>query len=170
MVLPATVVAAKPADAGKPAARGKPAKPGAKACAKAHNVGYVVSGTFVSYTADDPATPASEATVTIKVTNANSHARKSGDIADQDAVKKGVQVKGATYVVAAGDAFEVKLNGYDATDTPSEGDKVHVTGRIALTRPRCAAPGTTPADRYGAVDVRRVRIGDRDPDVPEAPH
>ncbi len=170
MALPATVVAAKPADAGKPAAKGKPATPGAKACAKTHKVGYAVSGTFVSYTADDPATPASEATVTLKVTNANSHARKSGDIADQDAVKKGVQVKGATYVVAAGDAFKLRLTGYDGTDTPSEGDKVHVTGRIPLTKARCAAPGTTVADRYGAVDVRRVTIGDRDPDAEEAPH
>ena len=55
----------------------------------------MVAGTLVSVTPDDPATAASEATVTLTVTNANSHARRSGDIADQDAVKKGVQVKGA---------------------------------------------------------------------------
>jgi len=164
LAVPASGLAAKPADAGKPAAKGKPASPGAKRCAKTHKVGYVVSGTLVSMTADDATTPASEATVTLAVTNANSHARKSGDIADQDAVKKGVQVKGATYTVAAGDAYKLKLAGFEGTDTPSAGDRVHVIGRIPLTKKRCAPDGTSVADRYGAVDVKRVTIGDRDPD------
>ena len=164
LALPASGVAAKPAGAGKPAGKGKPAGTAAKGCAKTHSVGYMVAGTLVSVTPDDPATPANEATVTITVTNANSHARKSGDIADQDAVKKGVQVKGATYTVAAGDAYKLRLNGYVAPDTPSVGDKVHVTGRVPLTRKRCAPDGTSVADRYGTVDVKRVTIGDRDPD------
>jgi hypothetical protein len=136
----------------------------AHGCAKAHSVGFGVAGTLVSVTPDDPATAASEATVTLKLTAANRHARKSGDIADQDAVKPGVQPKGFVYTVPAGDAYRLRLRGYQGTDTPSVGDKVHVRGRIAVTKPRCAAPGTTVADRYGAIDVRRVTIGDRDAD------
>ena len=160
LAVPASGIAA-----GKPAGKGKPASPGAKSCAKTHSVGYVVSGTLVSVTADDPATTTvSEATVTLTVTNANSHARKSGDIGDQDAVKKGVQVKGATYTVAAGDAFKLRLSGYEGTDTPLAGDRVHVNGRIPLTRKRCAPEGTSVADRYGAVNVKSVTIGDRHPD------
>ena len=165
--LPASGVAAKPAGAGKPAGKAKPVK-AAKGCAKTHKVGYVVSGTFVSATADDPATPASEATITIKVTNANSHARKSGDIADQDLVKDGVQVKGAPYTVAAGDAYKLRLNGFEGTNVPALEDRVHITGRIPLTKKRCAPTGTSVADRYGAVDVRRVTVSDRNPAAPIA--
>ncbi len=152
--------------AAKPVAKKKPASAGAKSCAKVHNVAYMVSGKLVSVTADDAMTPANEATVTFTVTNANKHARRSGDIADQDAVKKGVQVKGAGYTVPATDAggFKLRLNGFEGTDTPSPGDRVHVTGRIPLTKKRCAPAGTTLADRYGAVDVKRVSIGDRDAD------
>jgi uncharacterized protein YdeI (BOF family) len=63
----------------------------AKSCQKTPKVGYQVSGTLVSVTGvDDPATPASEATVMLTVTVANSHARKSGEIADQDAATEGV--------------------------------------------------------------------------------
>ncbi len=164
LALPASEVAAKPAGAGKPAGKAKPAAKPAKGCARTHSVGYMVAGKLVSVTPDDPATTASEATVTLTLTNANRHARRSGDIVDKDAVKKGVQVKGATYTVAAGDAFRLRLNGYQGTDTPSVGDKVHVTGRIPLTRKRCAPEGASVATRYGAVDVKRVRIGDRDPD------
>lgn len=131
-------------------------------CAKAHHVGFQARGTLVSVTADNPATAASEATVTLTVTNANRHARKSGDIADQDAAKRGVQVKGATLTIAAGDAYTLKLKGYDGTDTPSAGDRVKVQGKIALTKKRCATDGTSVADRYGAIDVRRVTISDRD--------
>jgi hypothetical protein len=164
LALPVSGVASKPAGAGKPAANGKPAGSAARGCARVHRVGYAVSGTLVSVTRDDPATAASEATVTLTLTRANRHARRSGDIVDQDAVKRGVQAKGFVYTVAAGDAFRLRLNRYQGTDTPSVGDRVHVSGRIPLTRPRCAPLGANLAGRYGAVDVRRVVIGDRDPD------
>ena len=141
------------------------ANKGAAACAKAHTVGFSAAGTLVSATADDPATPASEATVTILLTSANSNARRSGDIADQDAVKKGVQVKGATFVVPAGDAFTLRLRGYEGTDTPSVGDFVKVNGRIARTSKKCAPANTSIADRFGAIDVKKVTIHDRDPDA-----
>lgn len=137
----------------------------AKSCAKAPKVGYQVKGTLVSMSADNPATEAFEGTVTITVTSANSHARKSGDIADQDAVTEGVQVAGATYTVPVTDAFLLALHDYEGADTPSPGDLVKVSGRILRTKARCASETTTLATRYGAVDVRRVGIWDNDPDV-----
>ena len=157
LAVPATAVAA-PGGQGK--SQGK-----AKSCAKAPKVGYHVKGTLVSMTADNPATEAFEGTVTITVTSANSHATKSGDIADQDATTEGVQVEGATYTVPATDAFLLALHGYEGADTPSAGDLVKVSGRIPRTKSRCAAEGTSLADRYGTADVRRVSIWDNDPDV-----
>jgi len=162
----AAALLAVPATAlGAPGGQGK-GKGKAKSCAKTLNRGYQVSGTLVSFTADDAATTdASEATVTLTVTAANSHARNSGELADQDAARKGVQVVGATYTVPASDAFELKLNGFVDPDTPSVGDRVKVSGRIPVTKKRCAADGTTTADRYAAPDVRRVTISDRDADA-----
>lgn len=137
----------------------------ASSCAKAHNVGYKLGGTLVSITPDDATTPANEATLTMKLTSSNSAARKSGDIADQDATKPGVQVEGAEVTLSTTDAYTLKLNGYEAPDTPSVGDKVHVVGKIALTKKRCAPAGTSVADRYGASNIRKVTISDRDADV-----
>lgn len=162
LAVPASGLAAKPDDAGKPKAKNHSEQ---RCAAPARNVGFSVVGTFVSATADDPATPASEATITMTVSAANSHARKSGDIADQNATKKGVQVKGATFTIPAGDAFIVKLNGYEGTDTPSPGDRVKVNGKISMTKRQCAPAGTSTADRYGAIDVRKVTISDRDADA-----
>jgi hypothetical protein len=128
-----------------------------KRCAKTPMVGYMVSGTLVSFSAN---------TVTLTVTGANSHARNSGDIADTDAGTPGVQVEGATYTVAAAaDPFEAKLHGYNDADTPSVGDEVHVFGKIPRTKKKCAAEGTSLADRYGTVNVLKVSIFDRDPDA-----
>lgn len=156
LAVPATGMASKPHDANK----GKRAQ----SCAKAHHAPFVVAGTLMSVTPDNPATAASEATVTLKLTAANRHARRSGEIADQNAAKRGVQPKGFVYTVAAGDAYKLRLHGFRGADTPSAGDRVFVTGRIAVAKPRCAAPGTSAADRYGAVDVKRVAILDRDAD------
>jgi hypothetical protein len=133
-------------------------------CAKTHSVGFGLVGTLVSITADDPATPASEATVTLNVLAGNGHARRSGEIADQDATKPGTQIRGAVFTVPAGDAFTLRLHGYQGTDTPSVGDRVKVNGRIARTSRKCAPAGTSNADRLGAIDVRRVTISDRDAD------
>lgn len=141
LAVPGTALAA-------PGGQGK-----AKSCQKAPKVGYQVSGTLVSSTAT---------TATLTVTVANSHARNSGEIADQDATTDGVQVEGATYTVSA---TELTLHGFGEGDTPSAGDFVKVSGRIALTKKRCAPDGTTTADRYGTPDIRRVTIFDRDADV-----
>lgn len=159
LAAPAAGIAAKGGHSA--AAKGK-----AKNCAtKTVSVGYQVGGTLVSAIADNPATAASEATVTIKVTSANSHAAKSGEITDQDAAKKGVQVKGATYTVAAGDAFTVATNGYEGTDTPSVGDRVKISGKIKLTKKACAPAGTSTADRYATPDVKKVTLTDKDADA-----
>ena len=154
LAVPATGLAAKPDHA---KGKGKSGTHG-KSCTKMHKVGFVVRGTLVSVAADDPSTPASEATVTVKVTSANAHARKSGDIADQDAAKKGVQVAGAEFTVAAGDAFRLKLNDYAPGTLPAVGHRVKVQGKIAVTKKHCAPAGTSTADRYGDIDVRRVTI------------
>ena len=45
------------------------------------------------------------------------------------------------------------------------GDRVSVSGRIAVTKKHCAATGTTTADRYAAPDVKTVTISDRDADA-----
>lgn len=45
------------------------------------------------------------------------------------------------------------------------GDKVKVSGKIVLTKKKCATAGMSTADRYGAVDVRKVTISDRDLDI-----
>ncbi len=157
LAVPVTVQAAKPDNRGNDRSAAR--------CAKAHAVGFSLTGTLVSVTADDPATPASEATVTLTVRSANSHVRRSGEIADQNADKKGVQVRGAQLTLPAGDAFVLRLKGYEGTDTPSAGDRVKVHGRIARTKKRCAPAGTSLADRLGKVDVRTVTISDRDADV-----
>ena len=160
LAVPAAALAAK-GDHGKSNAhKTTPAK-----CAKTHTSGYSLVGSLVAATADDPATPASEATVTLKILSGNSAAKRSGDIADQDATKPGVQIRGAEFTVPAGDAFVLRLHGYQGTDTPSVGDRVKVNGRIARTSKKCATAGASIADRLGAIDVRRVTISDRDPDA-----
>ena len=158
LVVPAAALAAK-------GDHGKSATHKAAACTKAHSVGYSLVGSFVSATADDPATPANEATVTMTILSGNSAARRSGDIADQNATKKGVQIRGAQFTVPATDAFVLKRHGYQAPDTPSVGDRVKINGRIALTSKKCAAAGASIADRLGAIDVTRVTLSDRDADA-----
>jgi hypothetical protein len=155
--VPATALGAKGGQ-GKSKGGAKSGQGKAKSCAKTHSRGFQVGGTLVSFTADDVATTeASEATVTLTVTSANKHARESGELADMDAAKKGVQAKGATYTVPAGDAFELKLDD-DGAAVPAAGDRVKVKGRIAVTKKGCAAEGTTVADRYATPDVTRVKI------------
>ena len=156
----AAALVAAPASA--VAAKGGKGK--AKSCAKTGTRGYQLAGTLVSVTPDVEGTQDSEATVTLVVTSANRHARDSGELADQDLDRKGVQVVGATYTVPAGDAYVLRL-GDDGAAVPSPGDRVKVKGRIALMKKRCAVDGTSVADRYDAPDVTRVTITDREPET-----
>ena len=161
LAVPAIGQAAKPASPGKSGA-----SKSTKNCAKAHSVGYSLSGTFVSAVADDAATTdVNEGSITMTITSGNAAAKRSGDIADQNASRKGVQIKGATYTISGADTFALRLNGFEGTDTPSPGDKVKVNGRIAMTTKKCAPAGTSRADRLGAVDIKKVTISDRDPDA-----
>lgn len=130
----------------------------AKSCAKTTNVGYQVGGTLVSVDAN---------TVVMSVTSANAHARRSGELEDQNTTKKGLQAKGAPVTIAltGSDTFTLRLKGYEGADTPSAGDKVKVSGKIAVTKKRCAATGTSTADRYAAPDIKTVTISDRDADA-----
>jgi hypothetical protein len=135
----------------------------ARSCDRTPRVGFVVAGTLTSFTADDPNTTANEASVTMTVKRANLHARRSGELADQDAAKKGVQVAGDTFTVsAATDAFRLRLGGYETGESPAAGDAVRVIGLVPRTKKRCAAAETSTADRYGAFNVRRVSIHDAD--------
>ena len=130
VAFPATGVA-KRGEHAKRGAHTEHAKGGkGKSCAKEHSRGFQIGGTLVSMTADDPATEESEATVTLTVTSANKHARESGELADQDAERNGVQAKGAAYTVPAGDAYVLKLSETYGTGTPVAGDRVKVKGRV----------------------------------------
>lgn len=132
----------------------------AKRCAKAQKVGYNVSGTLVSYTADDAlTTDVNEGSVTLTVTGSNSHAEKAG-IADSDLATVGTQ-----YTVNAADPHETVLDGFEGDDKPSVGDEVHVNGKITRSKKKCPPAGGTAGDRYGDADVRKVTISDRDADT-----
>jgi len=137
-----------------------------KSCAEKPTVdkGFVVKGTLVNYTADNPATTGNETSVEITVTGANRHARVSGELKDTNATKRGVQVAGQPYKVDAGgsDPFGVRLSGYETGEAPAAGDKVRIVGKIAVRRKKCADKDATLAERYGAVNIRRVKIIDAD--------
>jgi hypothetical protein len=135
-----------------------------KLCKKpATNVGFVVRGTLTSFTADDAATTANEASVGITVTGANRHARNSGDLADTDPATSGTQVQGGAFTASASaDSFQVQLEDFEAAEAPASGDSVQIIGKIARTKAKCAAPGTSLADRYGDVNIRKVVIHDGD--------
>jgi hypothetical protein len=134
--------------------------PGSKSkrCAKPVKVGFVVKGTLVSYTADDTTTSANEASVTLTVTKANRHARRSGELEDADGSTPGTQV---TYSASTDEGgFKVQLSEYATGESPAAGDKVRVVGKIAYTKAKCAPSGTSVDARYGDVNVRKVKIID----------
>jgi len=136
-----------------------------KRCKKpATNVGFVVKGALTTFTADDPSTtPANEASVSITVTHANRHARNSGELVDTDPSTPGTQVQGGPYTVSgATDPFKVALVGFGSGEAPVAGDLVTIIGKVARTKAKCAAPGTSLADRYGLVNVRKVVIHNAD--------
>lgn len=124
------------------------------------NKGFVVKGTLVSYTADNPTTTlVDEESVTLTVTKMNRHARRSG-LTDVDNVAAGTQYR----INASGtgaDPFTAQLSGYEPNETPGAGDKVRVIGKVAVTKRRCE-PNASLEDRYDAVNVRKVKIVDAD--------
>ncbi len=131
-----------------------------KSCAEKTAVkkGFVVKGTLVSYGAGTAA--AGDETVTVNVTKMNRHASRSGLI-DVDSAASGTQYS-VTGAGAGGDPFDVRLSGYEADELPGAGDRVRIVGKVAVTRKRCAPAGASLEDRYGQVDVRKVKIVDAD--------
>jgi hypothetical protein len=124
------------------------------------NKGFAVRGALVSYRADDTSTTSTnEQSVTLTVTRMNRHARRAG-LADADTAAQGTQYR-IDAGGANGDPFRVRLVGYEPNEDPAAGDRVRVIGKVAVTKRRCV-PSASVEDRYGAVDVRRVRIADRD--------
>ena len=122
------------------------------------NKGFVVKGTWVAYTADNPATEANEGTVTITVTKANKHARVSGDLTDANPVLAGTQ-----YTVPTSDRFKVTLSEYEAGEAPGANDRVRISGKVAVTKKRCAtAEQDTVAERYGDVNIKKVAFTEVD--------
>lgn len=146
-------------EANKPDASGNHNHPTGKCKKPTVNKGFVVKGTLVTATADDPTTTnVNEATVVLTVTGANKHARNSG-------IDKGETYTADGTPGSGNDAFKVQLSGYEGADTPSAGDKVRVTGKIPYTKKKCASSGTSLEDRYGDPNIRRVKVIDSDPDA-----
>jgi hypothetical protein len=141
------------------ASRGK--TPSADWCAKHGTVkrAFTVRGKLGSFSGTDKKGTADS--IEIVVSSANRHARHSGDIDDQDPVKPGVQVKGATYSVS-GDTFKYRRVGYEPSEASEEGDKAKLVGKIEYTKKRCAPEGTSLEDRYGDVNIRKVLVKDKD--------
>ena len=134
----------------------------AKSCAKKSTVnkGVVIKGTLVTngYTPDNAQTAnVNELSVTITVTGQNRHARRAG-LTDADTNTAGTQYR----LNHADDAFRVQLSDYEANEAPGAGDKVRVIGKVAVTKKKCAQPNATLADRYGDINVRKVKVIDAD--------
>ena len=121
--------------------------------------GFVVKGTLVSYTPDGAAAGNQE-TVTITVTGANRHARNSGDLNDSGPQNA---LAGTQFTVPTSDEFDVQLTDYETGEAPGTGDRVRIVGKVPVTKKKCVTnPNTTLADRYGVVNVRKVKIVDAD--------
>jgi hypothetical protein len=116
--------------------------------------GFTLRGTLVSFNQGDVSVQGDE-DISITVTGANRHARRAG------------WEKGDTFS-KSDDAFKYKLVEFEPSEQPT-GDtpgntpeRVKIVGKIAYTKKKCAEPGTSLADRYGAVNIRRVTIKDLD--------
>ena len=109
-----------------------------------------------------PSDPKTADSISIEVRSANRHARRSGEIADQDPSAPGVQVKGAPFSVS-GDTFKYKLVDFETNETATTGDKVRLVGKIEYTKQKCE-PNTDLEDRYDDVNIRKAVIKDNDGD------
>ena len=159
LLVPAAATAERPSS---PGSQGKGKTPSSKGRCGKVNKGYVVAGTLVSHTLTQNPDGTYDGTVTVKVTKANSHAKKSGATTDSE----------QTYTL---DDDKVSF-GEGVTDGADEGtdvgladvvagDKVRVLGKIAVQK-KGSKKKACPGDRYGAVDVRKVGFKR---DAPEQP-
>lgn len=133
----------------------------AQRCAKPTvNKGFVVKGTLLAFTPDTTGTAADEESVTLTVTRQNRHARRA-ELADAQPGTDGLQYK-VDGTGPNGDPFDVQLSGFEPNEAPGTGDRVKIVGKVAVTKKKCAEPGASLAERYGAVNVRKVRITEVD--------
>ena len=131
-----------------------------KGCAKKSTVnkGFSVKGTLVSYTADNAGTPnVNEESLTLTVTGQNRHARRAG-LTDVSPGTAGLQYR----LNDADDSFTLQLSEFGPGQAPAAGDAVRIVGKVAVTKKKCAPAGASLEDRYGAVNVRKVKIVDAD--------
>jgi len=101
----------------------------------AHKVGYVASGTLVSWTANQTGKDEYTGTITVHVTKANHHA----------AAGKGSDV---TYTLT-----NAKVSFGHGANPPRAGDRVHVIGKITEVAKKC-----TDQSAAGTITVRKVDI------------
>ena len=120
------------------------------------NKGFVVKGTLVAggYNAGGPA--AGDETVTLDVTKMNKHASRAGLT---DAVAGGSLQYRVTN--AGSDPFRLQISDEVPGTAPGAGDRVRISGKVAVTKRKCE-PNASLEDRYGIVDVRKVKIVDAD--------
>ena len=99
------------------------------------------------------------ASLTCASASRHENTKRSG-LTDADAVTSGLQYR-IDAGGASGDPFRVRLSDYEPGELPAAGDKVRVTGKVAVTKRRCE-PNASLQDRYDAVNVRKVQIIDVD--------
>jgi hypothetical protein len=119
-------------------ATAKPAHPSHPATSHkctAHKVGYVASGTLVSWSATQSGAKTYTGTITVHVTQANHHAASS----------KGSDV---TYTLT-----NTKVSFGDGANPPVAGDRVHVIGKITEVAKKC-----TDQSAAGTVTLHKVDI------------
>lgn len=122
------------------------------------NKGFTVRGTLVSYTADNAGTQnVNEESVTLTVTGQNRHAQRAG-LTDVSPGTPGLQYR----LNDADDSFTLQLSEFGPGQAPAAGDAVRIVGKVAVTKKKCAPAGASLEDRYGAVNVRKVKIVDAD--------
>ena len=123
-----TMADARPAEGGK--AQGQ-----AKKCTKPNKVGFVVRGTFVS---------ADATSVTLKVTKANRHARKSGLV-----------TVGESFTATPSDASKIRYVGRTGASDAQPTDKVKVKGKVTRLKKGCSDESFSPTATIRKVVVKQ---------------
>jgi hypothetical protein len=107
----------------------------AKKCAKPKKVGFVLRGTFVA---------ADATSVTLKVTKASRHARKSGLV-----------TVGESYTATPKDASKIRYVGRTGASDAQPTDKVKVVGKVTRLRKGCTDASFTPTATVRKVVVKK---------------
>ena len=127
--------AAKPTHPTHPSQPIHPSQPPTSHKCAGHNVAYVASGQFVSWTATQNADGTWSGTIIVHVTRSNHHAAaaKSGNV---------------TYTLS-----NTKVTFGHGANPPAAGDSVHVRGKISELAKKCTQTGFT-----RAITVHKLNI------------